>query len=168
MKRIGFFAATMLFGITVAFAQGKPEIKFSETTYDFGEILEENGDATHVFTFTNVGDAPLELTSVTAACGCTIPEWTDTPIAPGKTGFVKATYRVKGSSPTFNKTVSVHTNAQEAPYTLVIKGRVKAAAVEQSELPVSLTSAPVDLQSKETIVNPDVRKAKAKIKKKKR
>ena len=133
MKRIGFFIVCMSFGIMLAFAQGKPEIKISETSHDFGEILEENGDATHEFIITNVGDAPLELTNVSASCGCTTPDWTKTPIEPGKTGFVKATYKVQGSGPSFSKTISIYSNAQDDPLVVTIKGRVTRTVVEQPQ-----------------------------------
>lgn len=144
MRRIGFFIACMLFGITLVFAQGKAGIKVSETTHDFGEVLEENGDVTCEFIITNIGDAPLELTRVTASCGCTTPAWTKTPIEPGKTGFVKATYRVRGSATSFSKTISIYSNAQEAPIVVTIKGKVIKKPVEQSQSPVSTSSSAIE------------------------
>ena len=63
-----------------------------ETSFDFGTIKEANGNVSHVFKIKNTGDAPLVLTRVIASCGCTTPEWTKEPIAPGKTGDIKITY----------------------------------------------------------------------------
>ena len=161
MKRIVFFIACMLFGITLTFAQGKAEMKISETVHDFGEILEEDGDVTCEFIITNTGDAPLELTNVSASCGCTTPDWTKTPIAPGKTGFVKATYKVRGSGSSFSKAVSIFSNAQEAPFVVTIKGKVIKKQVEQpqSQSPVSVSPSPIeDLQLQQTTVNLDATK----------
>ncbi len=132
MKRIGILVTSMLFGLVLAFpqqfssafAQGKAEIKFTETSFDFGKIQEADGDASHEFTFTNTGDAPLVLSRVTASCGCTTPEYSKEPIAPGKKGVIKATYGAKGRPGMFTKTISVYTNVQEAPITLTIKGEV--------------------------------------------
>ena len=129
MKRIGFFITCMLFSFALASAQGKPEIKVSETTHDFGAILEEDGDASCEFVITNTGNAPLEIHRVTASCGCTSPDWTKHPIAPGKKGNVKATYGAKGRPGPFSKTVSIYTNAQEAPFIVTIKGEVVRAEV---------------------------------------
>src|SRR5688572_4250802 len=64
---------------------------WTSTTFDFGEI-KANVPASHQFTFTNTGDSPLVIVSVQASCGCTVAEYTKTPIEPGQTGFIKATY----------------------------------------------------------------------------
>ncbi len=145
MKRIGFLFTCMLFCFSIAFAQEKTDISFSETTYDFGKIKEENGDATHEFTITNKGKTPLVLNKVTASCGCTTPNWTKEPIAPGKTGFVKATYGAKGRPGMFTKTVSVYSNLQEAPFILTIKGEVIPKPQEEPAA-TSPAAAPVKVQ----------------------
>ncbi len=45
-----------------------PAIEFKETTYDTGEIWE--GDkASHTFTFTNTGNAVLNIKKVKTSCG---------------------------------------------------------------------------------------------------
>ena len=46
----------------------------------------------HTYVFTNVGEAPLSISNVTAQCGCTAPEYSHEVIAPGKTGKVTATF----------------------------------------------------------------------------
>ena len=168
MKRIVFFIACMIFGITLTFAQEKAEIKFSETTHDFGEIMEDDGDVTCEFIVTNTGNAPLELTRVSPSCGCTTPDWTKTPIAPGKTGSVKATYKVKGSASSFSKTISVYSNAQEAPFILTIKGKVIRKPAEEPQSPAAVSPSPIeDLQLQQTTVNLTAGKATIKDIKKK-
>ena len=42
-----------------------------------------------VFTFTNVGNAPLVINEVIASCGCTIPKYDRRPIAPGQKGSIE-------------------------------------------------------------------------------
>jgi Protein of unknown function (DUF1573) len=42
------------------------EITFFETSHDFGEIEEENGQYEHKFVFTNTGNEPFKLTKVKA------------------------------------------------------------------------------------------------------
>jgi hypothetical protein len=89
---LAFVACTLC-----AFAAG-PKIEFTETTYDFGTIKEENGAVTHVFEFKNTGDEKLVIISAIASCGCTTPKYPTEPIAPGATGKIKVTYNPSGES----------------------------------------------------------------------
>jgi Protein of unknown function (DUF1573) len=75
------------------------------------------------FSFKNSGDKDVVITNVKTSCGCTASDYTKEVIAPGKSGFVKATYNaaVKGS---FTKTVMVTTNTEETPKVLTLKGNV--------------------------------------------
>ena len=120
MKKItlSFF---ILFSSILSIAQGK--FSFSEETYDFGTVV-EGVKATHVFKFTNTGNAPIVISSVRASCGCTTPEWPKDPIMPGKTGEIKAIYNSKGRLNAFNKSIRISSNATEATKTLFIKGNV--------------------------------------------
>lgn len=95
---------------------------WTATTFDFGTI-KANVPVTHQFTFTNTGDSPLVIVSVQASCGCTVAEYTKTPIEPGQTGFVKATYNAAKVG-AFNKTVTVNANTEEGAVQLAIKGTV--------------------------------------------
>lgn len=91
--------------------QGKVPI-FSpvETSYNFGTISENDGYAEHIFHFKNTGTAPLTISRVQASCGCTKPEWTQEPIAPGKEGAIIITFNPKGRIGNFNKNATVYTN----------------------------------------------------------
>ena len=110
--------------LSVAQAQNKAQIHADELVYNFGTIAEAAGLASHTFVITNKGDAPLVITRVTASCGCTRPEWTKEPIAPGKTGDIKITYNPKGRPGPFYKTVSIYSNGKKGSYSLAIKGTV--------------------------------------------
>lgn len=99
--------------------------KWSETTHDFGQIV-QGKPVTAEFKFTNTGKVPLVLSSVQASCGCTTPDWTKDPIAPGKTGYIKATYNAAGMG-AFNKSVTVNANVEGGATYLTIKGEVIAA-----------------------------------------
>ena len=81
-----------------------------ETQYDFGTIGENDGYADHAFKFTNTGAAPLVITHVQASCGCTKPEWPETPIEPGNEGYIIITFNPKGNIGPFDKTATVYTN----------------------------------------------------------
>ena len=75
------------------FAQKKADdiAKLSVQTYDFGKI-KQNVPATATITVTNIGTDPLLIEQATPSCGCTVSDYTKTPIEPGKTGTIKATY----------------------------------------------------------------------------
>lgn len=139
MKQIGFLVLCLLVNVSFAFAQAKPEITVEKAIYDFGKINEEDGNASCEFIIKNTGKAPLVISRVSASCGCTTPDWTKSPIAPGATGTVKVTYAAKGRPGPFSKSIAVYTNAQERAYNLVIKGNVvpKAQSPEAS-YPVSM------------------------------
>ena len=96
--------------------------EWQSLTHDFG-ALEQNKPASHKFQFTNTGEAPLIITEVKGSCGCTVTEYSKEPIAPGESGFVKATYNAKKTG-VFNKTVRVTANVEGGPETLTIKGKV--------------------------------------------
>ncbi|MDD2799520.1 MAG: DUF1573 domain-containing protein [Bacteroidales bacterium] len=139
MKKI-ILAVFMIASAFSLFAQGAPSIIFDSQLHDFGTISEENGSVSCEFQFTNNGDAPLVVNRVTASCGCTTPDWTKEPVAPGKTGFIKATYAAKGRPGAFSKTITVFSNAKEGNVMLNIKGNVvpKTASIED-QYPFSIS-----------------------------
>ena len=120
MKKIVLALVACLFGV-MAFAG--PVIKFKEEVHDFGTISESDGDVTYEFVFTNTGDAPVVIHHINSSCGCTAAQWSEEPVAPGKTGVIKATYHAKGYPGRFFKTLTVFTNAGEIK--LRVKGEVK-------------------------------------------
>jgi hypothetical protein len=65
--------------------------KFDKETFDFGKIP-QNKPATATFTVTNISKDPIVIEQANPTCGCTISDYTKTPIAPGQTGTIHATY----------------------------------------------------------------------------
>lgn len=111
-----------------AAGQGAGSAVFDQTTFDFGEIVE--GDpAEHAFVFRNGGTAPVRLVEVKPACGCTTPEWTSDPVAPGHEGTITARYASLGRPGPFHKAIEVHTDGNPATTTLYIAGNVVPPAV---------------------------------------
>jgi hypothetical protein len=97
-------------------------IKFVSTVHDYGTI-EQGSDGSCNFVFTSTGQTPLVLSNVRASCGCTVPTWPREPILPGKEGSIKVVYNTNlvGS---FNKSISVSSNAKNKEVILNIKGTV--------------------------------------------
>jgi hypothetical protein len=95
---------------------------WNNTAFDFGQI-KQGLPVSHEFSFTNTGEIPLIISSVQASCGCTVTSYTKDPIAPGSTGFVKATYNAAKVGQ-FTKSVTVNANTEESIVQLTIKGEV--------------------------------------------
>lgn len=98
---------------TAAYAADKdqPAISIDNKSYDFGTIKEADGKATHEFSFTNIGSAPLVIINAAAGCGCVKVTYPDSPIAPGKSGVITATFNPRGQGGDFFKNITVRTNA---------------------------------------------------------
>jgi hypothetical protein len=105
--------------------QSKP-IQFREEMFDFGTVTEDGGPAVHEFVFTNASGRPMKILSVQASCGCTTPDWSREVVAPGKTGYIQASFNPKGRPGYFNKTLTVTTDLDATPLVLQIKGQVSS------------------------------------------
>ena len=122
--------AVLLFAcVSFASAQdNQAQIKFDKVSHDFGIFSESNPVQECVFTFTNVGQAPLIINQAVASCGCTVPSYTKEPIAPGKTGAIKVTYNGKGKFPGhFKKSITVRTNGKPEMSRLYVEGTMEEA-----------------------------------------
>jgi hypothetical protein len=116
----------------VGFAQTgseQPQITFDQTEHDFGTI-KEGTMANYEFTFTNTGKTPLILSNVQPSCGCTTPEWSKEPIMPGVKGTIKASFNSYARPGTFQKYITVKSNASNGEVMLTIKGTVEPIPVE--------------------------------------
>jgi Protein of unknown function (DUF1573). len=96
-----------------------------EPTHNFGRIKEDGGLVSHSFEIKNTGDRPLVITRVSVSCGCTRPKWSKEPIQPSATTEVIVTYDPNGRPGYFNKTMQIHSNAEESRFTLSVRGRVE-------------------------------------------
>lgn len=143
MKHVFFFLIALL-AATAVQAQGV--LKFEQELHDFGNVP-EGTMATHEFRFRNVGNQPVIIANVQASCGCTTPDWTKTPVLPGKTGIVKAVYSSAGRPGIFNKTVTVTSNAATPSTVLTIKGNV----LNKDQVKATLTPAQLAQSARLTV-----------------
>lgn len=98
--------------------------KWDESVHDFGKI-KKGVPVTATFTFTNVGNEPIVINNAKASCGCTVPEFSKEPVAPGAKGKVTATFNAANPG-FFDKEVTVLSNASAVDVKLKIKGEVAA------------------------------------------
>ena len=102
-----------------------PVFKFEKEVYDFGEI-KEGEKVTYDFKFKNIGNSPLIISSATATCGCTIPEYPKEPLAPGAEGLIRVVFNSAGKAGMQNKIVSITANTVPSLTELNILGNVLA------------------------------------------
>ena len=151
MKKTILGIATIMFGVLISNAQtnpavppqfgtttpaqtasvtpenpNAPDIIFENENIDYGSV-EYDADGNREFKFKNKGKEPLIIYSATGSCGCTVPTAPKEPIKPGDTGVIKVHYDTKRVG-SFEKTVTVSSNAKTPSKTLKIHGSVKAAA----------------------------------------
>lgn len=122
MKRTITFLILILAGFATATAQNTPKFQFTTEVIDYGEI-KKGSDGTRVFQFTNVGNAPLIIENVYSSCGCAVPSWTTTPVAPGQSGEIVVKYNTDIVGP-IRRTISINSNADESTKAVKIKGKV--------------------------------------------
>jgi hypothetical protein len=100
-----------------------PAFKFEKEVFDFGEI-KEGEKVSYDFKFKNIGNAPLIISSATATCGCTIPEYPTEPLAPGAEGVIRVVFNSSGKPGMQNKIVSISANTNPTLTELNILGNV--------------------------------------------
>ncbi len=95
-------------------------LKLKETEHDFKQIP-QGKPVYYTFEIVNSGATPLKLDDVHAACGCTTPEWSRDPIAPGATAKIKVGYNAAAEG-YFEKFITLTYNGTSKQ--LKIKGTV--------------------------------------------
>jgi len=89
-------------------AWAKGEVQFASREHDFGTIKATGGAVTATYEFTNTGDEPVSIVTVTnGGCGCTKPSFPLEPIAPGKKGTIKVNFNPATFKGEFRRSVKV-------------------------------------------------------------
>jgi hypothetical protein len=106
-------------GTTVAPAEEL--LQFKQTEHDFSQIP-QGKPVYYSFEIVSVSKTPLKLDDVHATCGCTTPEWSREPIAPGATAKIKVGYNAAAEGP-FDKPITITYNGNQTKI-IKIKGTV--------------------------------------------
>jgi hypothetical protein len=101
-----------------------PVMTFEESEFDFGTI-DQGTNVEHVFKFTNTGKAPLVIVDAKSSCGCTVPQFTKDPVAPGDSGEMLVKFNGSGKNQV-SKTVTITANTENGKETIKIKAFVNA------------------------------------------
>ena len=122
MKRVLFIGSLLLLTTCMAMITSSAVFSWTKTTHDFGRVP-QGKPVTAEFTYTNKGELPLLINSAKGSCGCTGVDYPKAAIMPGGSGLIKATFNA-ASPGSFNKTVTVESNAEGGIILLAIKGEV--------------------------------------------
>lgn len=110
-------------------------LKMERTEHDFSKIPQGKPVYTE-FVLLNTGSTPLKLDNVHASCGCTTPEWSRDPIAPGASTRIKVGYNAAAEG-AFEKYITVTYNGTQAKQ-LKIRGTVWRAPEGSAPVNASL------------------------------
>lgn len=123
MKKIILSLTAVLFTAALFAQKTVADVaKIASETIDLGKI-KQGVPATATFVVTNVGKEPLIIEQANPTCGCTIGDYTKSPIAPGKTGTITATYNAAAASH-FTKTLTVKFAGVDEIKNIIITGDV--------------------------------------------
>lgn len=122
MKKILMIAVALVCALG---AWAKGEITFTSTTHDFGTIKAKGGQVTTTYEFTNKTDEPVSIVTVTnGGCGCTKPEYTHKPIAPGGKGIITIHFNPSTFRGEFSRMVKVQFSNSRKRQVLKFKGTI--------------------------------------------
>lgn len=99
-------------------------LKWIDTRHDFGAFDESVGKVTCQFKAVNTGSEPMVIIRATASCGCTRPEYSLDPVAPGDTAVINVAFDPEGRPGRFEKRITVYTNTEPEASRLFITGVV--------------------------------------------
>ncbi|MDA9339428.1 DUF1573 domain-containing protein [Polaribacter sp.] len=116
--------STIFTFLFVSFAIHAQEFQFENETIDYGKVAKKS-DGARIFTFTNVGTAPIIISRVQSTCGCTVPEKPEAPIMPGAKGKIKVSYDTNKPG-RFNKQIIIFSNAKQTRRVIRVKGYVSS------------------------------------------
>lgn len=111
-------------------------LKFDSDTFDFGN-LPAAAKVDHFVKITNTGKSPLIIKDAKGSCGCTVPEWPKTPIAPGATDSMKITYDAGTQKGKQQKTVTLSTNTVKGSETWTFTANLPADAAPAAAKPAN-------------------------------
>ncbi len=143
MKNLFLFMVLITVSVTVsaqsasnatAAVPAASAITLKETSFDFGKIA-QGKPVFHVFEIVNTGKEALKLENVQTSCGCTTPEWSTEPVAPGESTSVKVGYNAAAEG-VFTKVITIVYNGNQTKnFTItgnVYKGPATSAPLNPS------------------------------------
>lgn len=126
MKKLLLSFAALTFSVMLFAQKTAADVaKFTSETIDLGKV-KQGVPVTATFVVTNIGTDPLIIEQANPTCGCTIGDYTKSPIAAGKTGTITATYNAAAANH-FDKHLTVKFAGIDETKSITITGDVLAA-----------------------------------------
>lgn len=113
MKKFVLSSAFLLGAFIFSNAQEIKITNYENNTVDYGNV-NKGSNGKRIIKIQNVGDKPLIISNINTSCGCTVPQWTTEPIAPGKKGEITVTYNTSNVG-RFSRTITISTNDEKKP-----------------------------------------------------
>lgn len=121
MKKLFTVISAIVIAVVVNAQQPQEVLSVKEPAFDFGTIP-QGKPVYHFFEVTNTGKDPMVISNVQTSCGCTTPEWSKEPIAPGATSKVRVGYNAAAEGH-FEKYITIMYN-QNLSKQIKIRGTV--------------------------------------------
>lgn len=100
------------------------KFRFETEKYNFGKAKE--GDIIYyTFNFENIGKVPLLIKDVRSTCGCTVPDWSEEPIAPGEEGAISVKFDTTNKFSDQSKPIIITANTYPATTRVYLTGYVE-------------------------------------------
>ncbi len=118
----------LIYGLVIGLVLGLSATGFtqvlwlSDKKFDFDEIPQGKPVKT-TFRFKNISQAPIVIELVRTTCGCTVPEWSKTPVEPGGIGVIQVVYDARKLG-WFHKKIRVFFEGVRRGQKLAIMGEV--------------------------------------------
>ena len=106
-------------------AQSQPltNLVLAEDMFNFGDI-KKGETKEHKYEVTNTGKNPLIISAVKPGCGCTAPDYTQTPIMPGQKGYITLKFDSSNFDGAIHKQAEVFANVEKSPIVIGFTGNV--------------------------------------------
>ncbi len=98
-------------------------MQFEQSHFNFHDIV-QGTKVSHEYKFKNTGKMPLVISNVLVTCGCTVPEWPKSPVAPGKSASIRVFFNSTGKFGIQNKTITILANTKMGRETIVFTANV--------------------------------------------
>ena len=118
-----------------------PVLTMESDMYDFGDVT-ANGTTEKVIEFTNTGKTPLIIKSAKGSCGCTVPKYSEEPIAPGEKGSLSVSFKAPANNGKQTKTVTLTTNTAKTTETFKITANVVGGSEKPAPQPMPAPQQP--------------------------
>jgi hypothetical protein len=124
MKVICYFLKVIIILTLVGCKENKPLIQFHDQVIDIGSI--QPGDSINLaFEFINSGRSDLTIINVGTGCYCANAEFSDQPVPPESSGYIRVLFVAKENKGFFEEPVIVQSNTDPQLTVLKITGFIE-------------------------------------------